>query len=84
MNLYANEQAYTDLEKGQNAYYTYYHYSDKGFSVQTFISQGKAKIGVKIIDDEVKPLNFCTEGTWSAKDDKIKISSRDKKFCRDC
>ena len=83
MNLYANEQAYTDLEKGQNAYYTYYHYSDKGFSVQKFISQGKATMGVKIIDDDVTPFE-CTDGTWSGKDNKITISSKEKKFCTGC
>ena len=83
MNIYSNEQAYTDLDKGQNAYFTYYHYSDKGFSVQNFISQGKATMGVRIIGDDVTPFK-CTDGAWSGNDNKITISSKNNKFCTGC
>ena len=38
MKLYSNEQFYIDLNKNQTAYFTYYHYSDNGFSVQNFIT----------------------------------------------
>ena len=89
MNLYANEQFYINLNKNQTAYFTYYHYSNYGFSVQNFISQGKATMGVKMMgDDEVSTFK-CSDGDYisddlNRDDNKIIIKSKDKKFCTGC
>ena len=43
-------------------------------------------MGVKIIGDDVSPFE-CTDGNfkaWGGNDNKITISSKNKKFCTGC